>query len=1021
MAQPQPKKKKGTPFILQWLTVFSPILVLCAGVVLFLFIVQPVPMFRIIRYSAVVSALGVLSGILAWRFARTLEALHKTERELRRSLMLREAFMGKTPSGLFAKDMSGKYVYGNEAWARVLNTTESELVGKTDFDVFPAAQAESMKKQDREVVAANQAIEFREALPDVTGNEFFELTKFPLHNAEGRINAIGGIAANVTEKVQAESRLAVSETRFETLLEMAPNAIIISDKDGRISLVNRQASNLFGRSNAELLKMNVDDLIPDAARERHRNYRSQYIKNPVTRVMGTHLTMEGVRGDGSTFPIEVALSPVKTEKQLMIMSIIRDITVQKQSIKALEQSSTRLQELNQQLEKERENLERRVAERTEELEQARVIAEAANKAKSSFLATMSHEIRTPMNGVIGTIDVLRQSSLRPRQMEQIEIIKDSAFSLLTVIDDILDFSKIEADKIALESEPVVLSYLTESICNAMVPLAQKNKVELIFYRDLKLPAAMLSDAVRLRQIVTNLAGNAIKFSGGKDRAGKVQARFELDESGQLRLSVIDNGIGMSADALQRIFEPFNQADTSTTRRFGGTGLGLPITKRLVELMGGSLQVSSAANKGSQFVVTLPIQSTSKPGSVEFTDRLLGTACYLYVENPALAADWRTYFEYVGAEVTLLDQAPTAARFRVQQDKRFDALIIIAIDSTQSTDLYEKLNASIADDRLKRIVVVRPLLHDKVNFLADKLTVVNWQPNMSSTFRDLLDAIQGTLTEDLEDYDSESEVQGTLTREEAIASGRMVLVAEDNDINQKVIRNQLELLGYVFDIAGDGQVALELWCKQKYSLLLTDLHMPVMDGYELTAAIRSQESAGDHLPILAFTANATKGERARCIESGMDDYLPKPVPLENLKDKLERWRLKSAQVADGDTHDESAPTGFAIYDPAMLKSLVGDDPTILASFQDEYCDSARRAVAEIDAACELGQWQKVGDLAHSLKSSSRAIGAMALGEACAILELAGKKQDAAAIQTRMAGFHQDMDKAIGAIQQSREPR
>ena len=1014
MSSQSAKKKKRSPFVVRWLSIFSPILILCLVVITVLLVTQPVPMFRIVRYISVVTAFGILSGIIAWRFARTLEQLNKTQRELRRSLMLREAFMGKTPSGLFAKDMTGNYVYGNEAWARVLNVSEKGLEGKTDFALFPSAQATTLQSQDSDVVAANQAIEFHDPFPSVDGSEYFQVTKFPLHAADGSITAIGGIATNVTEKVQAEVKLADSQTRFETLLEMAPNAIIISDINGQINLVNRQASNLFNLSNKELLKLNVDDLIPAAARQRHSEYRNEYIKNPVTRVMGTHLNMEGVRGNGEVFPIEVALSPVKTEKELMIMSIIRDITTQRQSIKALEQSSTRLQELNQQLEKERENLERRVAERTEELEQAKLIAESANKAKSAFLATMSHEIRTPMNGVIGTIDVLRQSSLRPRQMEQIEIIKDSAFSLLTVIDDILDFSKIEADKIALENEPVVISYLTESICNAMVPLAQKNKVEMIFYRDLDLPPAILSDAVRLRQIITNLVGNAVKFSGGRDKPGRVQARFDLHEQ-QLRIRIIDNGIGMPEQALQQIFEPFNQADSSTTRRFGGTGLGLPITKRLVELMGGILQVDSEQGIGSTFTVTLPAHTTSKSGTVEFGDKLNNTACYLYVENKLLTKDWQAYFNHVGARVTVLDKPPTPGSFTWQTDGKIRDVIVVAIDTSLPITGYQKLQRSMEDSGLKRIVVVRPLLHDKVNFFGDQLTVLNWQPNMPSTFRDILDAVHGTLKDEPEEFETETEVRGSLSREEALEQGRLVLVAEDNDINQKVIRNQLELLGYVFDIAGNGQEALEYWCKQRYSLLLTDLHMPVMDGYELTAAIRSQESEEVHLPILAFTANATKGERARCIESGMDDYLPKPVPLEALKDKLEKWRHKSQPDTTEPAFEPA--TDLPVYDQEMLKSLVGDDEQVLQSFQQEYCVSAGKTAAEIYSACDTGQWQKVGELAHSLKSSSRAIGAMALGEVCATLELAGKNHDARAVADQVAVFRRTMDAAINAIQQS----
>ncbi|MEX2131746.1 MAG: PAS domain-containing protein, partial [Pseudohongiellaceae bacterium] len=226
---PTGKKKKRRAFLLQWMAIFAPILIVCLAVILFLLIAQPVPMFRIVRYSAVVTTIGILSGIISWRFARTLERLNKTQRELRRSLMLREAFMGKTPSGLFAKDLTGNYVYANEAWARVLNLTEKAVQGKSDPDLFPADKAKILMQQDEQILTANKAIEFPDVFASITAEEYFEVTKFPLHAADGSINAIGGVALNVTEKVQAEVKLEASETRFETLLDMAPNAIIISD------------------------------------------------------------------------------------------------------------------------------------------------------------------------------------------------------------------------------------------------------------------------------------------------------------------------------------------------------------------------------------------------------------------------------------------------------------------------------------------------------------------------------------------------------------------------------------------------------------------------------------------------------------------------------------------------------------------------------------------------------------------------------------------------------------------------
>jgi PAS domain S-box-containing protein len=519
------------------------------------------------------------------------------------------------------------------------------------------------------------------------------------------------------------------------------------------------------------------------------------------------------------------------------------------------------------------SLEQRVGDRTADLEQARADADAANRAKSDFLAVMSHEIRTPMNGVIGMIDVLQQTGLAASQLEMVELIRESAFSLLAVIEDILDFSKIEAGRLEIEAAPVALAELVGKVCRMLEPLAAEQGVRLTLTADPDIPAALLGDEGRLRQVLVNLISNAIKFSGGSHRQGEVtvqllrQSVCSADQrTGHvtLDLRVADNGIGMDPPTQQRLFHAFSQGDASTTRRFGGTGLGLVISRRLVALMGGSLTCHSVLGHGAEFTVHLSL-----------------------AKSPDVA---------VAGPSAAMPEAPS--------------------------------------------------------------------------------------------------------RGQALRDGRLILVAEDNVINQRVILLQLSLLGFAADVADNGLLALERWRGGGYALLLCDLHMPEMDGYELSAAIRAEQPAGRRMPILALTANTLKGEAQRCREAGMDDYLSKPLQLAALKSALEQWL--------------PAPS---VVDIGVLEQLVGADPVVIDEFLLAFRDSLRQLREQLIAAQHDGKPAQVAGYAHQLKSSARSVGALALGELCAQMEAAGNAGDSAQLARLLLGFGEESG-AVDAWLQAR---
>jgi two-component system, sensor histidine kinase and response regulator len=770
------------------------------------------------------------------------------------------------------------------------------------------------------------------------------------------------LAREISERKRVEKELRQTEAKYRSIFENAVDGIFQTTPEGQYLSVNPALACIYGYETPEELMASLTDisgqLYVDASR------RGEFV-----RLLYEHNTVTGFesqvyRRDSKVIWITETARAVRDASGALLYyeGIVEDISERKQA--------------------------------EEELQKAKIAAESAANAKSEFLANMSHELRTPLNGIMGMTDLALDTELSPEQNEYLTIVKDSANSLLELLNDILDFSKIEAGKLDLDPIDFSLRDDLEVAMKALALRAHKKGLELACHLPAEVPDILLGDPGRLRQVVVNLVGNAIKFTSQGEVVMQVTIEWQLKHEICLHFTVTDTGIGIPPEKQQLIFNPFTQADSSTTRQFGGTGLGLAISSQLVAMMGGNLWVESEVHKGSTFHFTacLGFREGVSPQPLSKRESLSGLSVLVVDDN---ATNRRILQEQLigwGMNPTLVESGQAALVALQQAANNGVPFSLVLLDAHMPHMDGFTVAESIKQSPTLAHATIMMLTsggHSKDAARCRELGIASYltKPIKQS---DLLNAIVSVLPSTAPPTPTAFPRPPVLTKSQRALH---ILLVEDNPVNQRLAVRLLEKRGHSVVVANNGKEALVALAKEPFALVLMDVQMPEMDGFAATKAIRQlEESTGAHIPIIALTAHAMRGDRERCLAAGMDAYLSKPLQAQQMFEVIEQLVSHATAPQElGGEGSEGEPTN-AVFDQQVALARVEGDPELLREIVGLFMLETPEMQSAIRESITRQDGRALEMAAHSVKGAVSSFGAQAAREAALKLEVMGREGD-----------------------------
>jgi two-component system, sensor histidine kinase and response regulator len=897
------------------------------------------------RTASLIAANDLLQKEIARR-ERIEERLRRSEAEARRLSLVASL----TENAVLIRDADDCIEWVNESFTRMFGYALDEVRGRRAGEVFVRTPGDVGVAAGTDVEGGYRTEMLRRSRG---GRKYWlALECRPILDDRGAPAGFIEIATDITERRLSEESLRESEARKTAILESALDCIVTMDHKCRILEFNPAAEKAFRCARAEAVGRYAPGLLLPASTRKAQLRLLRTLLAPTDRARRVEIV--AMRCDGSEFPAELTISMAKLAGRPFFAAYVRDITERKQA--------------------------------EADLHKAKQAAEAANLAKSQFLANMSHEIRTPMNAIIGMTELALGTWLNGEQREYLGLVKDSGESLMKLINEILDFSKIEAGRLEVETIPFSLR---EGIGDTMKTLAfqahKKKGLELAYDIAPEVPDALVGDPVRLRQIVINLVDNAVKFT----ERGEIVMRVSCERPGAdgvtCHFSVRDTGVGIPREKQAAIFAPFLQADTSTTRIFGGTGLGLTISARLVEMMNGRIWVESEPGGGStfHFTVRFGLQAANAPRGEDYQ----GVRALVAEDHPVsrgfIVSTMRQWNIEVAEAATAGETLEAMARAGAAGAPFHAVFIDDALPGGDAAGLVARLRRS-GGGPCPAVVVLASALRRDGNGAEDYGPAAMITKPVKAS--ELLAAVRAAVA---------GSVAGGMPAAAAPAAAAparerlRVLLVEDNHVNRKLAVHVLEKDGHAVVAAENGAIALEVLESQVFDLVLMDVQMPRMDGIEATRAIREKEKlTGLHLPVIALTAHAMAGDRERCLQAGMDGYLIKPIRPATLLEAIQRLKVISA------ASPAAAGGEAAVLDRDALLERVNGDHELLSEVTGMLLRDAPRLIAEVREALVRRDRDAFGYAAHTLRGMLRNFSAGAAEEAAARLQALDASRDGA---------------------------